>query len=298
MTSVGAEAETVRSFDGTRVAAYRMGTEDGLPLLLVNAIGADLTAWRRALVDVVRERPVIAWDHRGLHGSGPPISGRLDVEAHTEDAIAVLDHFGVRNCAVLGWSSGTRIALELGGRYPELVRALVLVSGAHGNPWTALFRMDLGAVLPRIAQAARFVAGPLGAGFRKLAERPELPGLVRQSGMVGATADTEALVDLLRAIAECDFAVLLSAYGEVMGDAADSVLDDVRSPAHLIMGERDPFTPRAAIEHLVQRLPDVTWELYQGATHYLPLEFPARLSFDVRRFLAERANGTPAPVRP
>lgn len=192
MTSagLGSESEVVRSFDDTRLAAYRMGADDGVPLLLVNAIGADLRAWRRVLVDVVRERPVIAWDHRGLHGSGRPVSGRLDVTAHTEDGIAVLDHFGVRQCAVLGWSSGTRIALELAGRYPDMVRALILVSGAQGNPLSALLRLELGAALPRLAMAARVVAGPIGAGFRKLAQRPELPGLVRQSGMVGATADT------------------------------------------------------------------------------------------------------------
>lgn len=103
----------------------------------------------------------------------------------------------------------------------------------------------------------------------------------------------------MRAIADCDFGVLLSAYGEVMGDAADAVLDDIRAPAHFIIGERDPFTTRAAIEQLVDRLPAATWELYEGATHYVPLEFPALLSFDVRRYLIERVNGdgTKAPAR-
>ncbi|MDQ4065853.1 MAG: alpha/beta hydrolase [Actinomycetota bacterium] len=283
--------EILRSFDKTELAAVRLGTDEGLPLMVVNAIGADLTAWRRVLVDVVRERPVIAWDHRGLHASGPPISGRVDVEAHAEDAIGVLDHFDVQHCAIVAWSSGTRIALEIAGRYPEAVRCMFLVSGAHGSPWTALLRMEFGAVLPRLAAGARFVAGPLGAAFRRLAERPELPGLVRQSGMVGATADTQAIVELVRAIAECDFALLLRAYGEVMSDVADDVLDEVRAPAAIVIGDRDPYTSRAAVEQLAQRLSDATVDVYEGATHYLPLEFPAKLSVDLRRFLAAHANG-------
>ena len=282
-------SETVSSFDGTRLAACRLGPDEGLPLLVVNAIGADLTAWRRVLVDVVRERPVMAWDHRGLHASGPPASGRVDVEAQAEDAIAVLDHFNVQQCAVAAWSSGVRIGLEVAGRYPELVRGIFLISGAQGSPWTALLRLELGAVLPRFAIAARFAAGPIGTAFRKLAERPELPGLVRQSGMVGATADTQAIVDLLRAIAGCDFDVLLRTYGEVMGDVGDSILDGIRAPAAIVLGERDPYTSRAAIEELTQQLPHATVDVYEGATHYVPLEYPGKLSIDLRRFLTSLA---------
>ena len=78
----GPGSELVTTFDGSSIAVRRSGTDDGVPLLVVNAIGATLAVWDRSLVDIEIQRPVVAWDHRGLHGSEPPRSPRIDAE-HT-----------------------------------------------------------------------------------------------------------------------------------------------------------------------------------------------------------------------
>ncbi|MDQ3877651.1 MAG: hypothetical protein M3290_04780, partial [Actinomycetota bacterium] len=79
-------AQPVDSFDGSEIAMYTFGDGDATPLLVCNAVGADLSMWRRALIDVERARRVVTWDHRGLHESGPPATPRLDAGAHAEDA--------------------------------------------------------------------------------------------------------------------------------------------------------------------------------------------------------------------
>src|SRR5919106_1348200 len=136
MSAVSLEHEPGRSFDGTMIAARRMGgaAEDGdaLPLLVVNAVGATLASWRKVLFDIVRDRPAIAWDQRGLLESGPLASDRLDPGAHAEDAVAVLEHHAVSRCVVASWSNGSRIALELMARYPERIAAATIVSGGYG----------------------------------------------------------------------------------------------------------------------------------------------------------------------
>ena len=280
-------AGSVRTFDGSLIAVTRFGIDEGIPLLVVNAIGATLAVWRRSLVDTQRQRPIVAWDHRGLHSSGPPKSPRIDPGAHAEDAIAALDRHGFERFAVASWSNGSRIAIEIATRYPERVAALTMVSGGYGHAANRLLRLELGAALPLIASVAKYFSGPLTSGFRGLVARPELVGLIRQSGMVGATADTGALAELLRGMADCDLKLLLAEFQEVAGDSAADVLGQIEAPTLLIVGDRDQFTPTAMIEQMARAIPECRTISYEGATHYLPLEYPARLSEDLRHHLSE-----------
>lgn len=289
MTSTGLdhEIELIDSFDGTELAVRRMGQDDGLPLLVANAIGANLAPWRRALVDIVRERPLITWDHRGLHDSGPPASQRTDASAHAEDGLAALDHFGVDDFAVVSWSNGTRIALQIAADHPDRVAAFVAVNGGFGNPVSRLLRLELGSAVPVVASVAKYFSAALEGPFRRLVSRPELTGLIRQSGMVGATADTPAMIDLLKGLAECDLKTLLAAIEDVAGDSGAELLSLVQAPTLLIVGDHDQFTSRAVVDEMHRTIPNSQLISYDGATHYLPLEFPARLSHDLRAFLAE-----------
>jgi len=277
----------VGSFDGTKIAVRAMGRGAGIPLLVVNAIGANLAVWRRALIDVARDRPIVAWDHRGLHASGPPVSDRLDARAHTEDAIAALDHLGHEEFAAVSWSNGSRIALEIAHRAPERCRCLVLVSGGYGHPLGRALRFELASILPVAASVGKYFGDALGGALRRLVARPELAGMIRQSGMVGATADTAALIELLRAFADCDQKILLHSFQEVVGDSGIDLMREITVPSLLIAGDRDQFVSPSLIEETARGLGGAPVILYEGATHYLPIEFPARLSDDLRRFLDE-----------
>jgi pimeloyl-ACP methyl ester carboxylesterase len=289
--SLDHEPELVRSFDGSMLAARRMGDAsrvgDALPLLVVNAVGATLASWRKVLIDIIRERPVIAWDQRGLLESGPIASDRLDPGAHAEDAVAVLDHHGVDRCVVASWSNGSRIALELMARYPERVAAAVIVSGGYGHPLWRFLRLEVMSSLPVLAGVAKHFASSLEGPFRALVKRPELPGLIRQSGFVGPSADIPALVELLHGLAACDLRVLLATFEAVAGDAGTDLLSEVECPTLIVAGDRDPFTPHAMQYEMAEHIAVSRLEVYERATHYLPMEFPARLSHDMRTFFEE-----------
>ena len=288
MSDTSPPTEVLSSFDGTRLMTRRMGRPGRAPLVVVNAIGANLAPWRRVLVDLEREREIVTWDHRGLLDSGPPASPRLDPGAQAEDAVAVADHHGFERFVVASWSNGGRIALELASRYPERVRGLAVVCWGSGQSWLrALRRLDPWAVLPTIASVGKHLSPWLEGPFRTLASRPELAGLIRQSGIVAGTADTALLVELFRGLASCDLKTLLGSFEEVAGDAAPEVARDVDAPCLVVGGERDPFTSPDAVRELAGRLPRARVEMYARATHYLPMEYPARLSDDLRAFFRE-----------
>jgi pimeloyl-ACP methyl ester carboxylesterase len=202
--------------------------------------------------------------------------------------MAALDHFGVDRFVLAAWSNGTRIGIEIAARYPERVAALVLISGGYGHPAGRLLRLEIASALPVVASVAKYFAGPLAGRFQRLVARPEITGLVRQSGMVGATADTPALVDLLRGMADCDLKTLLRTFEAVVGDSGAELLPQIQSPTLVIVGERDQFTTGRMIDELAHTIPNCEVVHYEGATHYLPLEYPARLSDDLRRFFETR----------
>jgi pimeloyl-ACP methyl ester carboxylesterase len=228
---------------------------------------------------------VISWDLRGLHDSSAPASDRLDAGAHAEDAVAVLEHFRVDRFIVASWSSASRIALELAHRYPERVAALAIVSGGSGHSLGRLLRyLEAPSALPVLASAVKHFASPLQVALQALAARPEVGGIIRQTGMIAATADTSALVELLRSVVGCDLKTLLNVFEEVAGDDASSLLPSIEAPTLLVVGERDQFTPRRMVEQMERTIPRARLEVYDHATHYLPIEYPARLGDDLRKF--------------
>ncbi|MFN2594136.1 MAG: alpha/beta fold hydrolase [Actinomycetota bacterium] len=284
------EPELVPSFDGSEIAAYSFGEDAGdhkAPVLICNAVGADLSMWRRSVVDLQRERRIVAWDHRGLHASGPPASDRLDAGAQAEDAIACMNYLGIEDFYVTSWSNGARIALEVAVRYPERVRGAVLVSGVYGYHLTNLIRrLELPALMPTIAGVAKHFSGPLQGVFHRLVARPEVAGVIRQSGLIAAPADTQALVDVLRGIADSDLGIFLKTFEALTGDSVGRMLGRIEPPALLVAGSKDNLAPLRGAQETCRALPSARLVVYEDATHFLPIEFPGRLSEDLRRFVA------------
>nr|MBA2601416.1 alpha/beta hydrolase [Actinomycetota bacterium] len=282
------EPELIRSFDGTLLSVRAMGEGDGTPLLVANGIGANLALWRRSLADVARTRSIVTWDHRGTFGSAQPASERIDPGAHAEDAMSAMDHLDLDRFALASWSTGGRIALEIAHRYPDRVSGLVLICGTYGYALTRFLRhLEMPSALPLFASVAKHFSGLLEGPLRGLVARPEIVGLIRQSGFIAATADTTALVDFIRGMASCDLRTILDMFEAVAGDPAPDALQSIEAPTLVVAGERDPFTPLKQMEETAGAIPGARLEVYDKATHYLPIEYPARLSDDLRAFLAE-----------
>ena len=126
--------DTIASFDGTPIAYTVSG--HGAPVLLLHGFAADHHAnWvTPGIVNALTgaERQVIATDARGHGRSGKPHDpASYDGDSMVLDAQAVLDHLGVTEVDVVGYSMGAMVAARLVSVDPR-ARSVVL-GGVGGN---------------------------------------------------------------------------------------------------------------------------------------------------------------------
>ena len=122
----------VQSFDGTRIAYTAQGS--GPMVLLLHGFAAhhDLNWGRPGVIDALTGagRRVIATDARG-HGASdkPHDPDRYAGDTMVRDAQVVLDHLGVEQVDVVGYSMGAMVAARL---VPDEPRTRALVLGGVG----------------------------------------------------------------------------------------------------------------------------------------------------------------------
>ena len=125
----------VLSDDGTRLTAWTNdpdGTIDGPTVLLCNGLGTGPWTWPAFLAEDCDVR-IVSWNHRGTGGSDRPAeASHCGIEAFVEDALSVMDHFGIDRAPVMGWSMGVNTMFELAFRHPERVTGLFAVAGVPG----------------------------------------------------------------------------------------------------------------------------------------------------------------------
>jgi pimeloyl-ACP methyl ester carboxylesterase len=120
------------SADGVPVAYTVLGA--GSPLVLLHGFSETGESWREAgYVDrfLGTERRVVLIDCRGHGASGKPHdAAAYGGDRRARDVLAVLDALGIGTADLMGYSMGGLIALATAVRFPERVRAVV-VMGAH-----------------------------------------------------------------------------------------------------------------------------------------------------------------------
>jgi pimeloyl-ACP methyl ester carboxylesterase len=116
--------------NGTRFYYETYG--DGAPLLLIHGNGGSIGSFKGQIGNFASHHRVIAMDSRG-QGKSELGTTTLTYEQMAEDTNALLDHLGLRQIKVLGWSDGGIIGLLLAIRHPEKV-GMLAVMGANLQP--------------------------------------------------------------------------------------------------------------------------------------------------------------------
>jgi len=98
-------------------------------VLLLHGIGNYGRYWSFVADAMAGRLRLIAPDARGHGESGRPADGYTSAE-FVADALAILDGNAIERAVVVGHSMGGSHAMDLAGRYPDRVRALVIVDAS------------------------------------------------------------------------------------------------------------------------------------------------------------------------
>ena len=123
--------------DGASVVYREVGRPDGVPLVALNHLGANLDNWDPRTIDgLAIDRRVILLGYRGVGGSGGPV--RTSIEEMARDAIAATRALGIDRFDLFGLSMGGMVVQEIVAQQPEIVDRLILASsGSAGGPGLA-----------------------------------------------------------------------------------------------------------------------------------------------------------------
>ena len=244
----------------------------GPAVVLLHGFPLGREMWKEQVPGIGSMYKVIAPDLRG-HGDSPAPDGDYSIDEMADDVIELLDTLGFDEPVVIGGlSMGGYVALSLMARYPERVRALMLMDtrAAADSPEAAEKREELARAVLSAGNAGPAVEAMMPRLFARLTleERPERTAPLREL-MERNTA--RGVVGALRAMAG-------------RPDRRD-MLGSIRIPTLILVGEEDVVTPPSEAQGVADAIPGSRLEVIPAAGHLAPYENPGVANAVILRFL-------------
>jgi pimeloyl-ACP methyl ester carboxylesterase len=240
---------------------------EGEPLILLHGGVGAIEMFGEVLPLLAEGRRVIAVDLQA-HGRTADIDRPMTFEAMADDVAALIEHLGLGEADVMGYSLGGGVALRTAIQHPEAVRKLVLVStpfardGWYPEVLAGMEQMGLEAAEP-------MKQTPTYQLYSSVAPRPE------------------------------DWPVLLTKLGDLLGQDYDwsEEVAAMEAPAMIVVGDADSVRTSHAVaffELLDGGKQDAGWDgsgmsdarlaILPGTTHY-GIFFSPALAATVSPFL-------------
>lgn len=279
----------IRLSDGTRLAYEITGLDRGPVALLLDGISCDGFIWPYLRPELEAEFRVVHVHYRGHGLSGLPRDHSAVTIPHlAADLDEVMDRLELGPALCVAHSMGTQVCLELAWRYPERVRAGILLCGAAGRVLDTFKGSNLGArLLPTIQTVLERYPGFVGRTMRTVVPS-ELGHIIGIRG--------ESNLDL---IDPADFRPYMThiatmppdLFARMLRDAAErnaaTFLHRLEQPMLVVAGGRDGFTPLEVSQTMVEGLANGTLEVLEQGSHTAPLELPGRIQSLVAAFVRE-----------
>lgn len=255
--------------DDIRLNAVIDGPVSGPPLVLIHALGSDLTIWDGVVSRLPHHR-ILRFDLRG-HGHSDCPPAPYTMGGLIRDAERLMGHFGLTEAVVAGVSLGGLVAQGLAVKRLDLVRGMVLSNTAAKIGGEVMWRSRIDAV--RAEGLAAYAPGAMERIFgRKWREAPEMP---RIRALLEGTRP-EGWIGCAEAIAGTDFYTTTAT---------------LTLPTLVIAGANDGTTPPDLVRETAELIRGHRWELMRGAGHLPMVERPADYAALLADFLASIGHG-------
>jgi pimeloyl-ACP methyl ester carboxylesterase len=234
----------------------------GDPILLIHGGLSDADIWADQVKDLMKDHMVIVADSRG-HGRSTRDKQPYSYDLMASDYLALLDYLKVSKVALVGWSDGGIIGLDIAMKHPERLTRLfahaanVTVDGVKPDVTEA------GDVVEDVIEAGAFAADvePSGEDDKTMPEAPdEYDVFVEQISHMWATQPNWSDAELAR----------------------------ITVPTTIVLGDHDEAIKRDHTEHMAQVIPGAQLIILEGVGHSAMLQDPKGYTKAVRDFLSEQ----------
>ena len=223
----------------------------GDPILLIHGGLGHADIWANQVRDLMTDHMVIVADSRG-HGRSTRNADPYSYDLMASDYLALLDYLKVDKVALVGWSDGGIIGLDIAMKHPERLTKL-FAQAANAT---------VDGVKPDVMENKTFVAyiDRCGRDYKKMSKTPDqYDAFVEQISHMWATEP---------------------AY-------SDADLGKITVPTAIVLGDHDEAISREHTDHLAKVIPGAEEIILKDASHFAMLQDPAGYTQAVRDFLAK-----------
>lgn len=246
----------------------RTSTEKPQTVVLIHAVGHDLTYWDRQIEAFRREYNVVAFDLPG-HGrsSGDPEDWSFDYAAST--VAGLIEEVSTKPVHLVGISFGGMIAQVTTLARPDLVRSLTLIGTASHFPEEVRKGMRERAELVRAGGMAVVLQSSLERWFtpETRTQRPDIIDRITKTLLADDPATHAAIWDIISTL------------------DVHARLGEIQRPTLVLVGEHDPSTPPVVARGLSQAIRDARIVVIPNASHIVTVEAPAAVNDALGGFL-------------
>ncbi|MGD8105820.1 alpha/beta fold hydrolase [Pantoea sp. FN0302] len=242
--------------DVNGIQLYYATTGKGAPLILLHGGLANSDYWGLQVTELAKHHQVILVDSRG-HGRSTRNAQPYGYDLMTDDVIALMDRLHLPTAAIVGWSDGAIIGLDMAMRYPQRVSKVFAFA-----PNTMTQGVKAGTE-----------KNPLFAAYISRAEE--------EYKKLSATPNDYA-----------HFRRQISQMWQSQPGWRDKDLGKITAPVMIADGDHDEASDRHHLEHIAATIPDAGLLILPTVSHFAFLQAPKEFTDAVLHFLDDKTSRT------
>jgi pimeloyl-ACP methyl ester carboxylesterase len=220
----------------------------GDPVILVHGGLANANYWGLQIRPLTQRYQVVVLDSRG-HGRSTGAEGKISYDLMSSDVIALMNYLHIPRAALVGWSDGAIIGLNLAIHHPDRLTRLFAFA-ANSNP----------------------------SGVKDVSKSPVFTAYIeRTSKEYARLSPTPALYDKFLAKVEHMWAT--------EPHFTDDQFKHIKVPTWIVDADRDEAIERSDTDHMAALIPGAGELILPRVSHFAFLQDPVQFNQAVLHFL-------------
>lgn len=225
----------------------------GEPVILLHGGLANSNYWGNQVSALAKHYQVIVMDSRG-HGRSSNNNTPYSYDTMTEDVIGLMDFLKIKQAAIVGWSDGGIIGINMAIHHPERITKL-FAFGANSNPE--------GVQDPSSTQVFKTYVARAEEEYQQLSSTPKNYQ---------------------------DFLTQIQKMWETQPNITQAQLNSIQIPTWIVDGDRDEGIKRENTEFMAAHIPHAGLLILPEVSHFAFLQDPEQFNRELLHFLGRYSS--------